>query len=224
MMSNAKNTQAEHKEPAPVPASALSYRPHDYFGRHDEQISLMTRVKGTLRRKVLLHALETGQFDTVPNDIKSAGLSTEDRQFIGRLHPSFMGGEYLPTANTSEIEVARISIRSTTGDVVSVYARLVGRRIAYRVVDEYQGDTLSDRTTRTSTKPLTLGQLIDFFMGAWSLFDCLSWNFEDDLDGMLNFFTAESAFYPCLDDTLRNLVRQRFMPENEGDEGEEADG
>lgn len=55
-----------------------------------------------------------------------------------------MGGEYLPTVSTSEVEFARIRINSTTGDVTSVYTSLLGRRMAYRVVDEYQGDTLSD--------------------------------------------------------------------------------
>ena len=123
----------------------MHYRPRDYFGRHDLQTKLLTQVKGTVRRKALREALEAGQIDEVPDAIKSAALSEGTRQYAGSLHPSFMGGEYLPTVKRAEVEIARIRIDSTTGDVTSVYARLVGQRISYRVVDEYQGDTLSGR-------------------------------------------------------------------------------
>jgi hypothetical protein len=40
-------------------------------------------------------------------------------------------------------------------------------RIRYRVVDEYNGDTLSEKRTRSSKRPLSLGELIDFFLAAW---------------------------------------------------------
>ena len=193
-----------------VPATSMDYRPHDYFGRHDLQTTLLTHVKGTVRRDALREALDAGEISAVPEEIKTAVLSQSTRQMIGRLHPSFMGGEYLTTANPQELEIARISIDSTTVDVTSVYARQVGRRIAYRVVDEYGGDTLSGRTRRTSIKVLTMGQLIEFFLGAWDLYVCLDCNFDGDLDGMLGFFRAESEFYPCLDEALRDLVRQKF--------------
>lgn len=196
----------------PVPASSMAYRPRDYFGRHDMQTSLLTHVKGTARRNALREALEAGQINDVPEGIKTAALSHDVRQFAGSLHPSFMSGEYLPTVSGRELEVARIHIRSTTGDVTCVYARLVGRRIAYRVVDEYGGDTLSDHTKRTSMRALTMGQLITFFLGAWDLYVCLECNFDGELEGMLRFFRGESEFYPCFDDALRQLVSQRFPP------------
>jgi hypothetical protein len=200
----------ELKKFKPVPATSMAYRPKDYFGRHDTQTALLTHVKGTARRDALREALDAGQINDVPEGFKKAALSQDARQFVGSLHPHFMSGEYLPTVSGREVEIARIHIRSTTGDVTSVYARLVGRRIAYRVVDEYEGDTLSGHATRTSIKALTMGQLIKFFLGAWDLHVCLECNFDDDLDGMLRFFRGESEFYPCFDDALRQLVRQRF--------------
>lgn len=202
----------ELKKFQPVPVTSMAYRPRDYFGRHDTQTALLTHVKGTARRNALREALDTGQIDEVPDSIKSAALSHETRQFAGSLHPSFMSGEYLPTVIDREVEIARIHIRSTTGDVTSIYARLVGRRIAYRVVDEYGGDTLSEHAKRTSIKALTMGQLMTFFMGAWDLYACLECNFDGELDGMLRFFRGESEFYPCFDDALRQLVCQRFPP------------
>src|ERR1700680_1429675 len=61
----------------------------------------------------------------------------------------------------------RITIASTTQDVTSVYACRGKYRIHYRVVDEYDGDTLSGRNTRTSARPLSLGELEAFFNGAF---------------------------------------------------------
>jgi hypothetical protein len=203
--------------PVAIPATSNRYRPRDYFGRYDLQTELLTRVKGTARRGALREALDSGQIAEVPDSIKSAALSEIARQHIGRMHPSFMGGEYLPTVDTSEVEIARICIKSTTGDVTSLYARVVGKRIAYRVVDEYQGDTLSRVTQRTSVRPLTMSQMIDFFLGAWDLYVCLDCNFEGDLEEMLEFFEGESEFYPCFDSELRRRVREKFPSVEEAD-------
>ena len=214
-----ESKMTEHKKFQPTPAMSMAYRPEDYFGRQDLQTALLTHVKGTARREALREALDIGQIDDVPDSVKSAALSHAARQYAGSLHPSFMSGEYLPSVDGSEVEIARIHIQSTTGDVTCVYARLVGKRIAYRVVDEYEGDTLSDPTRRTSVRALTMGQLIDFFLGAWDLYACLDCNFDGELGGMLDFFTGESEYYPCFDEALRELVIQRFsqQPDEEVD-------
>jgi len=62
-------------------------------------------------------------------------LSETERQAIGRIHPTFIGGEYLPDLSQNEVMIASITIASTTQDVASVYAfyaetgPLCGRRI-----------------------------------------------------------------------------------------------
>jgi hypothetical protein len=88
-------------------------------------------------------------------------LPDEHRLALGRLHPSFMGGEYLPDRRDTEVEIARLNIDSTTSDVTSVYARLGKDRINYRVVDEYDGDTLTEKRTRSSKRQLLRLLLID---------------------------------------------------------------
>ena len=47
-------------------------------------------------------------------------------------------------------------------------------RILYRVVDEYDGDTITPQRPRSSTRPLSLGELIDLFLGAWPLKDIVA--------------------------------------------------
>jgi len=195
----------------PIPVSALAYRPRDYFGRYDLQAELLSTVKGRARRALIKEALETGETNTLPDFVTTPELDALDRQMLGRLHPMFMGGEYLPKSKPKEVEIARISIQSTTYDVTVLYARLVGRRIHYRIADEYEGDTLQEPSRRTSTKPLTMGVMIDFFISAWNLMDCLEFNFDEDVEGMLGFFNAESEFYPCFDQILRERVLKRFI-------------
>ena len=120
-----------------------------------------------------------------------------------------MGGEYLPNLGPSEVEIARITIESTLQDVTSVFARRGKRRIYYRVVDEYEGETLSGKTERTSTKPLTLGELETFFNGAWSIFDVLEMNFGDDgydPDDIRRFSSVTSQFYPQIGALYRKRI------------------
>jgi hypothetical protein len=88
-------------------------------------------------------------------------LSDEDREGLGAIHPSFMGGEYLPSYRRNEVEIVRIELDSTTSDVISLRARPIGRkrpRIGYTLVDEYETE-YKIRPARTA-RPLTLGQLI----------------------------------------------------------------
>jgi len=214
---------AKKHDPRPISATSTKYRPRDYFGRYDLQTDLLTHVKGRARRSAIRQALDAGKISQVPSYIKAPELDELDRQMIGRIHPMYMGGEYLPKLKREEVEIARISIKSTTFDVTVLYARVVGQRIHYRVTDEYGGDTLAEPNQRTSLRPLTMGQMIGFFLGAWDLMACLEANFDDDVEGMLEFFDGESEFYPYFDASLRDLVRQRFpvKPESSEDGDEE---
>jgi hypothetical protein len=67
------------------------------------------------------------------------------------------------------------------------------------VVDEYEGDALSRRRKRSSSRPASLGQLFEFFLGVWPLLGVLEINFGGkgyDNDRMLAFVDPSSAFYP----------------------------
>ena len=155
--------------------------------------------------------IDAGGLDEIPGFLAQSALSDEERQALGRIHPAFMGGEYLPDLTSNEVEIARITIASITQDVTSVYARRGKNRIYYRVVDEYDGETLSEKNTRTSTRPLTLGELEAFFNGAWSIFDVLAMNFgRDGYDPRTRcsrfVIDVESQFYPQIDDLYRRRI------------------
>ena len=114
---------------------------------------------------------------------------------MGSLHPMFMGGEYLPGYRTNELEIARASLESVTGDVVSIRARLLDNgRIAYRVEDEYE--TKFSWLPATSAQPLTMGELI-------SLIDSVGRAGEPDaIPGLTSYFRDYNYRY---DTTLESL-------------------
>ena len=155
------------------------------------------------------------QLDEVPEFLAKSALSEEERRAIGRIHPALMGGEYLPDLDETEIEIARISIRSTTGDVTSLYARRGEGCIHYRVVDEYDGDTLTGDNERSSDKPLTLGELYEFFTATWPFMDVLEMNYEGNLEGKLGFFRGQSEFYDEFDALLRERVCAAYVESQE---------
>jgi hypothetical protein len=75
-----------------------------------------------------------------------------------------MGGEYLPNRKDTEVEIARININSTLSDVTSVYAKAGKNRIYYRVVDEYNGDTLSDKAYAVVEAPSDARRVVGVFL------------------------------------------------------------
>lgn len=58
------------------------------------------------------------------------------------------------------VEIARIELKSTTNDVISLRARPLGSRIKYRLVDEYSSEFHLPQ--QTSSRPFSLGELIRF--------------------------------------------------------------
>ncbi len=183
----------------------LSFRPASYFWPITHETHVIAAIKGERRRKAIREAYDADRVTVVDEYYSTPVLPEEDRRALGALHPSFMGGEYLPNRQATEVEIARINIDSTTSDVTSVYAKAGKNRIYYRVVDEYNGDTLSDKHTRSSTRPLTLEELVEFFLGAWSLKDVLEGN-DLDREGAHDFTHPSSEFYPQFAAAIRARI------------------
>ena len=193
----------------PIPGIDVAFRPKSYFWPLGLDTHLLARIKGAERKAAVQKLIDAGGLDDIPSFLRQSGLSAEERQAFGRIHPACMGGEYLPSLSRTEVEIARITIASTTQDVTSVYARRGKNRIYYRVVDEYEGQTMSQKTRRTSVRPLTLGELESFFNGAWPIFGVLAhnfWRYGFVLEDMLAFTKVESEFYPQIDDLYERRI------------------
>ena len=173
----------------------LAFRPASYFWPITHETHVIAAIKGERRREAIRAAFDANRVSALDEYYATPVLHEDDRRALGALHPSFMGGEYLPNREETEVEIARITIDSTTSDVTSVYAKAGKSRIYYRVVDEYGGDTLCGKARRTSKRALSLGELIEFFLEAWPLKDVLEGN-DLDLEGAQDFTHPSSEFYP----------------------------
>ncbi len=109
--------------------------------------------------------------------------------------------------------IAAVSIHSTLCDTVAVMARKEKGQITYRVVDEYNGETLRKNTTLTSRKPLTLWELLNFFLGAWDFLDVVAGNCSYSVPDMLEWFDADSEYYPELYHALCEELIEAYTPE-----------
>ena len=198
----------------------LDFRPTSYFQDVDPTTLIVASILGEERRKDVQKRLATGTLDPVicGDWLTESKLDDDLRTLIGRSHPSFMGGEYLPPLADDEIEIARIVIASVMQDVTSIRARRRGNRILYRVVDEYSGKFKLSRSQ--SLKPLTFKELITLLnhshlegdeKGASGLiFSILDWNFEAPVgpEGMRDFITVNSNFYPELGAFFEHAINE----------------
>lgn len=183
----------------------LQFRPRSYFWPMAFEQHLMATVKGSLRRELLadLRSLPAQDRAAVVATAGRERISESLRATLGRMHPAFMSGEYLPDLACGEVEIARIHIvGSVTGDVTSVRARRTKKGIAYRMEDEHE--TEYEIRPRWSREPLTMFELIRLIENAKpgsSTLDVLKMNHEhgdmrwDELEG---FVEVSSPFYPRL--------------------------
>lgn len=77
----------------PVPGIDLSFWPRTYFGPLPLDTHLLAHVAGYRRREIVRAALAWGEMELIP---ELRAVDPVMREAIGRIHPTFMGGEYLP--------------------------------------------------------------------------------------------------------------------------------
>jgi hypothetical protein len=224
------------RKPSEPPALArtlgidLDVRPRDYFWARDHDLALPSDIAGHERREMVKRLIAAGE--DVPDGLDAGRLEPELREAWGALHPMNMGGEYLPPMLDGEVEIARISLRSVTGDQISLRARRTDRNIEYRIVDEYpeNGETYVPHP-RNSTRTLTMGELVNMIDEATdeggAAIGALGCNLEMSSDPreLEGFVTVESDFYPELeryysarfDQLVEAAVRAQAEEGNEDD-------
>jgi hypothetical protein len=185
----------------------LEDRPQNYFWALDANVRLPSSVSGEARRRLFRALIDAGS--PVPDGLDAEVLDEEARQAWGRLHPSNMGGEYLPPLRQGEVEIARISLASTTSDQFSVRARRVRECIRYRIVDEYEFRYVC--RPASSEGPLSLRELIALMEcpsdGGSIIFPILGMNMRYSTpDAIADFITVTSDFYADLGRYYRELI------------------
>ena len=103
----------------------FKYRPDTYWPGSETREQRLSHIQGKARRDITRKALEEGGIEAlniIGAEVATETLSEDNRQAWGSIHPSLMGGEYLPDYEESDVEIARISLESVTADQVCVLA------------------------------------------------------------------------------------------------------
>ncbi len=210
---------------------SLAWRPTSYWDLTNPISAIVVNVKGAVRRRALRNALQGGAPDALVDELMRDELPNDERRAWSRIHPSFMGGEYLASYLPGEVEIARIQLKTMLSDVISIRARRAGR-IHYRVVDEYPEYHTLALSPRTSTRPLSLGAMVRML---WSIresegegpgFIAYSLNSGieagDDRQTVAEFMTVESEIYPELGGLIAQGI-ERYLNVKYPVESEEED-
>ena len=190
----------------PIAGTDLDFRPSSYWNATDPAAAITQNIKGQLRREMVRDFISgnvpeiLGEID---DELLKDEVSDETRRFLGCMHPSWMGGEYLPGYPRGEVEIARIVLKSTLGDVMSIRARRThAGTVLLRMVDEYESVFRSVHAR--AKRPLTLGQLVEFIDNINMVGErepTLPWVeacVEYGAEGDIGFATVESDAYPEL--------------------------
>ncbi len=198
----------------------LNHAPKSYFVPHGLERHLVSKIKSAVIRADLNALLDQGEYQRVREVLIDEDRDNAFFNAMGHSHPMFLGGNYLPDTEEGEIEIARLCLMSVTVDVAAVYARKEKGVIHNRVVDEYDGMTLHEEPYGQSETPMTLEAFTAFVVEKWGLDGIVNDNFFGTVQEALDFFWAESYFYPDLDRMLRHVTLELF-PEREVDEDDD---
>lgn len=190
-----------------------SFRPESYWEDNDPLAAILRNVKGTNRRRMITDYWNAGMIDKLDPAHLEDKAEPRLRQFLESLHPSFMGGEYLPDVLPTEVEIARVELQSTTADVISIRARRVpgDERIHYRIVDEYETEFRID--PETSAEPLTHDELVKLIDtvnegeggGLGLCYNQFNFDVSGDAERLRHFTAVVSDFYPDLCDHYESM-------------------
>ena len=75
---------------ANTPRIDLKYRPNSYFWARENNITLISDIKGAERRKIYESALLSGDAHLIDPALFEHALEAEERSMQGRIHPNFM--------------------------------------------------------------------------------------------------------------------------------------
>ena len=202
----------------------LSFRPSSRLFPLTAEKLLLSRVKGTQRRESLTAAIEQDRLGDLNPFFTQTSLSAEDRRARAAIHPSFMGGEYLPDFEEGELEMARLSLRSVTADVISIRLRRTEDGFVYRIVDEYMDQDpnglLDEPTTIIVDQPLTMKDFGAFVVQVSRMDHWCGPESHETEEEAQDFVVATSEFYPEFGDYIAEAISLKYPKPHSEDEEE----
>ena len=190
----------------------MAFRPDTYWPNALTPKQLLAGIRGKKRQDIARRLYAEKGFTALSEFLVKPGLDEHERDDWILRGPSCMGGEFLPALAPEHIEIARVSMASTTSDQVSIRALREVDHIRYSIVGEYEDEEgmSYDLPFETSNSPLSMQELLAFMDGATYQNDLYpggilssSWFMmhefgHDDVAGVSEFLSLSSPFYPSI--------------------------
>jgi hypothetical protein len=87
----------------------FSYHPETYWENGDPIDAILADIKGEKRRHLVREALESGNVGDIPESALSSTLDEPERRDWGKIHPLYMGGEFLAADFPGETAIAGVA-------------------------------------------------------------------------------------------------------------------
>lgn len=193
-------------------------RPMSYSDFDHPLRAILSGVPTQARRKLIRKWIEANPGQTLPEGLLANAPTSFDREMASQVHPSWYGGQFLPSVDDRTVEVARVVMASTLCDVVAVYATWSGGRWRYRAVDDFSGGLMTwELPQKSSVRPLSLSGIVSLLDGLMSddltgddkrlIWGVLEFNWDGPSDTTTRrFFSIESEIYPQLQQHYRNNI------------------
>lgn len=131
----------------------------------------------------------------------------------GIRRPFFDVGEHLPKAQRGIHEIARISLSSSTGDVISIRAKINKKSIRISVIDEYDTKFLDYKSSYKSIP--TQGEIFDVIRNMnnepnsqYYWVEIVEMLELKSLKEIANYIVIDSLLYPNLNELLKDFFIQ----------------
>ncbi len=137
----------------------------------------------------------------MPAILYGSSQTTETRR------PYFDVGEHLPRISAGYFEIARISLASSTGDVISIRAKINKNSIRIKVVDEYDTNFIEYKSVYNNIP--TQGEIFDVIrdmnnerQSQYYWIQIVEMHELKSLNEITDFIFIDSLIYPNLNELL----------------------
>jgi hypothetical protein len=90
------------------------FRPKSYWAETDPLSAILRNVTGENRRQMITDYWASGRIDELDIALLQDEVDASTRTRLGRIHPSFIGGEYLAPYLPGEVEIAKTTPEDKT--------------------------------------------------------------------------------------------------------------
>ena len=138
----------------------MEFRPVSYWGLNTLSVHLLSSIKKEETRQRIKEFINNyGEQKLTNENFTKNKLNEEERVIIKRIEPHYSIEENTDNKNDEiNVEIARLTMKSTLGDYISFRAKKNNNKITYSILDEYQG--IFNLSIKSSKRPLSFKEII----------------------------------------------------------------